>query len=339
MSDHERGAYTPPTDSPLSFDARQPVRGSQPIPFTLIISILVLAALAAAIFVFYRSGVRQAGQPPHTVGEPVGDIKAPPPIEAQPQDPAAGLQIYKEDQPAAGQPQFTPPPELPQPRTAPPVQVVQPPVGAPTVPVNSGRRCVPRSRRRPAGGEPQSRCGCACPRAEPAAPRSTLVAKANAAPPPKPRPRRSPRRPLPPKPAASSGGRGADRRVSSTALADKAWNDAVAARPVSAGKGKSVRRSIRTAHALPDRGHRFRQPRRASAFCGKLKPLERAASSVERRGRHPGMLGPEADPRRRPSSGPRSPGASSSSRRNRNPDQVRAGARLRDAVGRADAPV
>ena len=24
MSDHERGAYTPPTDAPLSFDPRQP---------------------------------------------------------------------------------------------------------------------------------------------------------------------------------------------------------------------------------------------------------------------------------------------------------------------------
>ena len=61
MSDHERGAYTPPTVSPLSFDARQPVRGSRPFPFTLIISILVLGGLAAAIQVFYQSGVRQAG--------------------------------------------------------------------------------------------------------------------------------------------------------------------------------------------------------------------------------------------------------------------------------------
>jgi hypothetical protein len=56
MSDHERGAYTPPTDAPLSFDARQPVRGARPIPFTLIIGLVVLAGLAAAIFVFYRSG-------------------------------------------------------------------------------------------------------------------------------------------------------------------------------------------------------------------------------------------------------------------------------------------
>ncbi|PZR36378.1 MAG: sporulation protein, partial [Caulobacter segnis] len=32
MSDPHRGAYTPPTDAPLSFDARQPVRGARPLP-------------------------------------------------------------------------------------------------------------------------------------------------------------------------------------------------------------------------------------------------------------------------------------------------------------------
>src|SRR4051812_45977520 len=95
MADTDRGAYTPPTDAPLSFDARQPVRGARPIPFTLIISALVLVALVVAIAMFSRSGVRQAGQPPQTVGAPIAEIKAPAPAEAQPQDPAAGLQIYK----------------------------------------------------------------------------------------------------------------------------------------------------------------------------------------------------------------------------------------------------
>ena len=37
MSDHDRGAYTPPTDAPLSFDARQPVRGARPAPMMLMI--------------------------------------------------------------------------------------------------------------------------------------------------------------------------------------------------------------------------------------------------------------------------------------------------------------
>ena len=77
MSYDERGAYTPPTaDAPLSFDARQPVRGARPIPFTLIVSVLVLSALVAAIFVFYRSGVRQAGQPPQTVGASIDGMKS-----------------------------------------------------------------------------------------------------------------------------------------------------------------------------------------------------------------------------------------------------------------------
>ena len=134
MSDHERGAYTPPTaDAPLAFDARQPVRGARPIPFTLILSVLVLAALVAAIFVFYRSGVREAGQAPELVGAPVEGMKAPAPAEAQPQDPAAGLQVYRseaEPMETAPPPQFTEPPEQPQPRLTTPVVVTPPPAPA-----------------------------------------------------------------------------------------------------------------------------------------------------------------------------------------------------------------
>ena len=76
MSDPDRGAYTPPTDAPLSFDARQPVRGGGPAPVMLIVSALVLLALVVAIFMFYRSGVCEAGQPPQTVGEPIAEMKA-----------------------------------------------------------------------------------------------------------------------------------------------------------------------------------------------------------------------------------------------------------------------
>ena len=49
MSDPHRGAYTPPTDAPLSFDARQPVRGARPLPMTLIISAVVLTLEARTI--------------------------------------------------------------------------------------------------------------------------------------------------------------------------------------------------------------------------------------------------------------------------------------------------
>src|SRR5436190_17360834 len=107
MTDHQRGAYTPPTaDAPLSFDPRQPVRGARPIPFTLILSVLVLGALVAAIFWFYQSGVRKAGQAPQVVGEPTAAIKTLPPADAQPVEPAAGLQVYKEE---AGTPMETVP--------------------------------------------------------------------------------------------------------------------------------------------------------------------------------------------------------------------------------------
>ena len=89
MSDHDRGAYTPHHDAPLSFDARRS-RGRRAFPTTLLLSLMVLVGLGVAIFMFYKSGVRGAGQAPVPVGTPVGDIKSPPPAQSsQPQD-AAG---------------------------------------------------------------------------------------------------------------------------------------------------------------------------------------------------------------------------------------------------------
>lgn len=136
MTDADRGAYTPSTDAPLSFDARQPVRGARPVPFTLIISGLVLIALIAAIWVFYQGGVRQSGDAPQTVGAPVGDLRGAAPAEQAAADPAAGLQIYRSDagEAPAGEPRFAPPPEQPAPR---PVAVEPPPAAAPTTPVTS----------------------------------------------------------------------------------------------------------------------------------------------------------------------------------------------------------
>ena len=40
MSDHDRGPYTPPSEPPLAFDPRRPVRGAGPVPVTLIVSAL-----------------------------------------------------------------------------------------------------------------------------------------------------------------------------------------------------------------------------------------------------------------------------------------------------------
>src|SRR4051812_26832661 len=120
MSDPHRGAYTPPTDAPLSFDARQPVRGSRPLPMTLIISAVVLATLVVAVLLIYRGGMRGPNEPPRTVGEPIAQMKAAPPAgTAQPTDPASGLQIYKNDAPEAS-PTFAAQPEEPLARPAPP---------------------------------------------------------------------------------------------------------------------------------------------------------------------------------------------------------------------------
>jgi hypothetical protein len=267
MSDHERGAYTPPTDSPLSFDARQPVRGSRPIPFTLIISILVLVGLAAAIFVFYRSGVRQAGEAPQTVGTPVGEMKAPPPAEAQPQDPAAGLQIYKEDQTGPAQPHFTAPPEQPQPRAAPPAVVIAP-AAAPTTPVTAGPAL------RPAIAPPPAPAVTPSPKVAAAAP--PPAAKAPSTPPGKAPPAPVAKAAAPPTPAAKPAAGGAVVQigaVSSTALADKAWNDAVKVAPgLAAGKGKSVEKIDKNGGVLYRTAVTgFASRDAAVAFCDKLK--------------------------------------------------------------------
>ncbi|WP_308238451.1 SPOR domain-containing protein [Phenylobacterium sp. J367] len=197
MSEHDRGAYTPPTtDAPLSFDARQPVRGARPIPFTLIISALVLVALVVAIVIFYRSGVREAGQPPQTVGTEVAEMKVPPPAEAQPQDPAAGLQIYRSEAgeaPETVSPTFAPPPEQPQPRPQPAPVVVTPapppPAAAPTQPVTAQPALRPAL---PAAQAPKAAPPAQVATAPPPAPR-----------PPRPPPPRPPRRLRPPAAARS----------------------------------------------------------------------------------------------------------------------------------------
>lgn len=258
MSDHERGAYTPPTaDAPLSFDPRQPVRGARPIPFTLLLSVLVLAALVAAIFVFYQSGVRQAGEAPQTVGEPVAGIKSAAPAEAQPQDPAAGLQIYRSDDGAPMEtvtPTFVPEPEQPQARPTPKVVVTQAP------PVQAAPSAATSQALKPA-----------IPAAPPApvqkaAPAPAPVQKVAAPPPPKPAPT--------PAPKAASGGVVVQiGAVSSTALADKAWNEAVGAAPgLAAGKGKSVEKIEKNGGTLYRTAVTgFASRADAQAFCARLQ--------------------------------------------------------------------
>lgn len=292
MSDHERGAYTPPTDAPLSFDARQPVRGSRSLPFTLIISILVLAGLAVAIFIFYRSGVRQAGQPPQAVGVPVGGMKAAPPAEAQPQDPAAGLQIYKTEggKPADGaiSPQFTTPPEQPQarPQAAAPAVVVTPPASAaPTQPAPTLRPSIPAAPLAPATpaaapkAEPPIAKPPPAPKVEAPAPKPAAVVKA--APPPAAKPAPAKAAAVAPAPAAKAAAGAAAVQIgafSSQALADKGWSDAAALAPgAAAGKGKSVEKVDKDGKTLfRTQVTGFASRADAAAFCDKLKAAGKA---------------------------------------------------------------
>jgi hypothetical protein len=282
MSDHDRGAYAPPTEASLSFDARQPVRGSRPIPFTLIISILVLLGLAAAIFVFYRSGVRQAGQPPQAVGAPVAGIKAPPPPEAQPQDPAAGLQIYQGEGAQAGAAnksvQFAPAPEQPQARPqpgppAPPIVVTQAP---PAAPAPTLRPAIPAASLPPAAPAPKAEAPVAK-APQPPAPKVEKPA-AKAAPPAAEKP--APAKAATPAPAAKAAGVAAVQigAFSSQALADKGWNDAAGLAPgLAAGKGKSVEKVEKDGHTLfRTQVTGFASRDAASAFCAKLKAAGKA---------------------------------------------------------------
>ena len=281
MSDHERGAYTPPTDAPLAFEARQPVRGARPFPITLIVSVLVLLGLAAAIFVFYRSGVRQAGQPPQTVGAPVAAMKAPPPAEAQPQDAAAGLEIYRSENGQQPQmvptpPQFTPPPEQPQARAQAPAPTVVVTPAPPAVAAPSSPTLRPSI--------PAQSPAAAAPAKAPAAQVETAVAKPAPAPvkaaPPKPEPKAAAAAPAKPAPAAKTAGVAAVQigAFSSQALADKGWNDAAGIAPgLAAGKGKSVEKVDKDGKTLfRTQVTGFASRAAATAFCDKLKAAGKA---------------------------------------------------------------
>jgi hypothetical protein len=254
MSEQERGAYTPPTDAPLSFDPRQPVRGARPIPFTLLLTVLVLAGVVAAIFLFYQQGVRKAGEAPRTVGEPVGAMTTAPPPEAQPTDPAAGLQVYRAE---SGEPmettapQFAPPPEQPQARPTTPVVTTQAPPAKPAPATQVAQALRPEIPAAPP-----------TPKAEPAPAKPAPVAKAEPA----------------PAKAATGGFAVQIGALSSTALADKAWREAVAVAPgLAAGKGKGIEKLTRdggTLYRTTVTGFASRDD--AQAFCGKLKAAGKA---------------------------------------------------------------
>lgn len=121
----DRGAYTPPTDDDLPFNrgGYDPRRaggggGAKAPPMTLIISGVVLLLLIIAVVVYYRAGPRSSNDAPPAVGTPVGQMKVEAPLEAQPIDPEAGIDVYDAAEAPTAAPTFTPPPEVVQPRPA-----------------------------------------------------------------------------------------------------------------------------------------------------------------------------------------------------------------------------
>jgi len=127
----DRGAYTPPTDDDLpfnrgGFDARRGPPAKAP-PVTLIVSAGVLLVLIIAVVIYYRAGPRSSNDAPPAVGTPVVQMKVEAPLEAQPIDPEAGIDVYDAAEAPTAAPTFTPPPEAVQPRPAPrPVEVIIP---------------------------------------------------------------------------------------------------------------------------------------------------------------------------------------------------------------------
>ncbi len=242
MTDPQRGAYTPQSEQSLSFDARAPVRGSRPVPMTLIVSAVILVTLIVAIFLIYRGGVRGAGDAPQPVGPVVGDIKGPAAPESRPADPAAGLQIYRGDPAAPPTPEFAPPPEQPQARPTTPVAPADP-IGAA---LERGEAAI----------------------AKPPTAAAVPPLKAPAAPPlPKPV--------AVAKPVAAAGGAAVVQigAFSSEALADKGWVDAAKIAPGdAAGKGKRVEPvEVKGSTLYRTSVTGFGSRAEAEAFCGKLK--------------------------------------------------------------------
>jgi outer membrane biosynthesis protein TonB len=152
----DRGAYTPPTDDDLPFNrpGYDPRRGGgggagKAPPMTLIISAVVLLVLIVAVVVYYRAGPRSSDDAPPAVGTPVGQMKADAPIDAQPVDPTAGIDVYAEEPSTPAAPTFIAPPEAVQPRPAPaPIETA--PIPAPARPAPTTPPPVEKAEPRPA---------------------------------------------------------------------------------------------------------------------------------------------------------------------------------------------
>ena len=156
MTDQNRGAYTPQSDAPLSFDARRAGGKSGPMPITLIFSALILLALlvvGGGVAVLYHNGARKAGQPPQPVGQAVGTMKAAP--EACRPRPRSPIAPGPQAPPGPGLRTRTSPPRLNSPRR---------PADRGSAPAAAGARRQGRGARSRSAG--QGRAGLAAARAQ-----------------------------------------------------------------------------------------------------------------------------------------------------------------------------
>ncbi|HEY5105817.1 MAG TPA: SPOR domain-containing protein [Caulobacteraceae bacterium] len=250
MSDYDRGPYTPSSEPPLAFDPRRlnPPRRGGPTPVVLIVSVLMLALVVGGGFFLYRGGARTPGAPPQPVGAPIGDVRMAPPPQAQPQDPAAGLSVYRDDPNASPvTPAFVPPPEQPTPRPAAnAVAPIAPPVQAPVrpAPVTTVVVASPPAAVAPHAPKPLTIASIA------------QSAETHAAP-----------------PAREGSAVVQIGAFSSAALADAGWNqDAAVAPGVMAGKNKRVdvmKRNGTTLYRAAITG--FTSRFEAQALCDRLK--------------------------------------------------------------------
>ncbi len=278
MSDQDRGAYTPQTDAPLAFDARRS-RGGRggPALLTLLVSAIILLAPIVGIFVFYRHGMRHAGQAPELVGAPVSQTKSAPSSGAAADDQTAGLQIYKAETVPASEappaPSFEPPPEQPAPlpsaRSAPSPAVASatlrgPASAPPALPPNAGdltdHAIAARSAPSPRDRAP----------AAPVKPAATLAANAS----PKTVDAAKPEPSAPRAPASISGGAMVQiGAFSSWDLARTGWRDDVSALPgMTAGKTLKIETATKdgkTFYRATVVG--FASKADAASFCAALK--------------------------------------------------------------------
>jgi hypothetical protein len=277
MTDHDRGAYTPQTDAPLSFDARRSP-GGRPVPMTLIISGMVLVILLVGVVYFYRSGIRQANEAPQVVGAPVAATKAPPPSGEQPSDATAGLQVYKSE--AAPLSQAQPAPQANTPATAPPPAA--PTQAAPKF-TAAPEQPAPRPAPKPAAAPVQLAAATPKPAAaqpSPAKPAAAAPVSASVKTPAKPAAQTAAKPAVkaaaPAATAAPASAGGAMVQIgafSSAALADKGWNDAAQIAPgAMTGKTKTVQvvqKDDKTFYRTSVGGFASRAD--AASFCATLK--------------------------------------------------------------------